>query len=512
MFPRHVAASMLLLVALPAAAAKPITYMQVLVGSYDSDDSAWQVADEVTGEVAHADIGTLWFAGGVGQQLWGDGVLQYGYEGGLLATRKEDSTNFRDATETVRATIDSSFYAVSLLLGPVVSVRPIANLRLYAAAGPAVTWAYIGSGHRRGHTAAQRAERRFLRRLQRRYGRGVRTRRRRRSSSTMASRSVRASATPTTRSTSAKAARSSSKARCGCSRWAAAFETSLNAEDDLREADRVSYAGRYWKSAGEAHMGRIHIMVLAGAVALSGCTSAFVSSWKAPEAQPLQFRGTKVAAVVMMQNEASRRAAEDRLAYEISARGAQGVPMYQIHPDGRAQNEAEARAAIEKAGMVGAIVMRPVSVDKEVVSTPVTYTGGYYGSYWGGYYGHGWGAPYATGGEIRTNTIVTIETLVFSLKQNKLVWAGQSRTTNPRDVDKVVRDLAGKVATELQKLGLISGGLALKASAQALAFELLSPSQSRAFPAKNAFRVASSTPASEREKRPIGSRPPSACG
>ena len=44
----------------------------------------------------------------------------------------------------------------------------------------------------------------------------------------------------------------------------------------------------------------------------------------------------------------------------------------------------------------------------------------------------------ATGGEIRTNTIVTIETLIYSFRQNKLVWGAQSRTTNPRDVEKVV--------------------------------------------------------------------------
>ena len=197
----------------------------------------------------------------------------------------------------------------------------------------------------------------------------------------------------------------------------------------------------------------------AAALALVGCTSAFVSTWKAPDAQPFQLQGAKVAAVVMMRNEASRRAAEDTLAREITARGAQGVPMYQILPDGRPENEAQAKAALEKAGMAGAVVMRPVSIDKEVRSTPVTYSGGYYGSYYGGYYGHGWGSPWgmgvASGGEIRTDTIVTIETLIYSLRQNKLVWGAQSRTTNPREVEKLVHNLAGDVAEELAKQGLI---------------------------------------------------------
>jgi hypothetical protein len=208
----------------------------------------------------------------------------------------------------------------------------------------------------------------------------------------------------------------------------------------------------------EPMMVSIRTMVLAAAFALCGCTAPFVSTWKAPDAKPFELRGAKVAAVVMMRNEAARRSAEDTLANEISAHGAQGVPMYQIFPDAKPSSETQAKAALEKAGFAGVVVLRPVSVDKEVVSTPVTYSGAPYGGYWGGYYGYGWGSPWGptvTGGEIRTNTIVTIETLIYSFRQNKLVWGGQSRTTNPRDVDKVVSKLSADVAKELQKEGLI---------------------------------------------------------
>ena len=198
-------------------------------------------------------------------------------------------------------------------------------------------------------------------------------------------------------------------------------------------------------------------IVLSGCLTLFACASdPFVASWKAPDAAPLEFRGSKVAAVVMMKNEASRRAAEDSLAREITARGAQGVPMYTIIPEGKPENEAAARAALENAGMAGAIVMRPVGVEKEVSSTPTTYSGPMYSGYWGGYYGHGWGATMSTGGEIRTDTIVVVETLIYSLKQNKLVWGGQSRTTNPKNVDQLVKKLAAAAAKELQKQGLIT--------------------------------------------------------
>jgi hypothetical protein len=198
------------------------------------------------------------------------------------------------------------------------------------------------------------------------------------------------------------------------------------------------------------------------AASLAACASnAFVASWRAPDAQPLQLQGAKVAAVVMVNNEASRRVAEDKLAQEITARGGVGVPMYVLYPDAQPSNEPEARAAMEKAGVLGVVVMRPVSVEKEIVSTPGIYSDPIYQGYWGAYYGAGWGTPWgagARGGDIRTNTIVHVETLVYSLKQNKLVWGGQSKLTNPSSIDRTIHRLAEAAAAELQKQGLIPSG------------------------------------------------------
>jgi len=64
------------------------------------------------------------------------------------------------------------------------------------------------------------------------------------------------------------------------------------------------------------------------------------------------------------------------------------------------------------------------------------------------------GRPWG-GTEIRTDTIVSVETLVYSLRQNKLVWAGQSQTTNPGKVDGFVREIATAAAQEMRKQGLI---------------------------------------------------------
>ena len=195
--------------------------------------------------------------------------------------------------------------------------------------------------------------------------------------------------------------------------------------------------------------------LLASSVLLDGCSpTTFVSSWKSPTAQPLQPAGAKVAAVVMMQDEPSRRSAEDTLAREISSHGASGIPMYKILPNANPNDEAQAKAALESAQVQGVVVMRPLGVTKDVTVSPA-YSGPYYSGYWGGYYGHGWGSPWGPT-TVYTDTTVSVETLVYSLKQNQLVWGGRSKTTNPENVNQLISEVAVAAADELSEQGLIA--------------------------------------------------------
>ena len=202
----------------------------------------------------------------------------------------------------------------------------------------------------------------------------------------------------------------------------------------------------------KALLGALVMFVVASLTACA--TTSFESSWKAPDAQPMgSLAGQKVVAVAVSKNAAVRRSAEDTLVGVLNANGAQGVPSYSILGDDT--DEAKAKAAIEKSGAVAVVVMRPVAKEKEISSTPSSmYMGPMYGGYWGGYYGYGWGGAYG-GTEIRTDTIVIVETLVYSLKQNKLVWAGQSKTTNPSKIDAFVREVAAGAGKEMKKAGLL---------------------------------------------------------
>lgn len=197
---------------------------------------------------------------------------------------------------------------------------------------------------------------------------------------------------------------------------------------------------------------------------LAGCaTTTFTSTWKAPDAQPLQFQaGDRFVALVVAESTSLRRAGEANLADELDQRGLKGVPAYTLISDADIKDEAKAKAAIEASGAVGVVVLRPQGTEQKVTSTPPTYYGssyygsGYYGGFWGGgYYGHGWGGVYDPG-TITTDTYVSIETVIYDLRQNKLVWAAQTKTMNPSDVESFVGELADAVSRELRASGMVA--------------------------------------------------------
>ena len=213
---------------------------------------------------------------------------------------------------------------------------------------------------------------------------------------------------------------------------------------------------------------KVHKRTLLGAASLAlllaGCaTTTFTSIWKAPDAKPLQFQaGDKVVAMVIAESTSLRRSGEANLADELDKRGLKGVPAYTLLSDAEIKDEAKAKAAIEASGAVGVIALRPQGREQKVTSTPPTYYGpsyygsSYYGGFWGGgYYSHGWGGVYDPG-TIRTDTYVSIETVIYDLRQNKLVWAGQTKTLNPADVESFVVELADAVSRELRASGMVA--------------------------------------------------------
>ena len=193
-------------------------------------------------------------------------------------------------------------------------------------------------------------------------------------------------------------------------------------------------------------------------LALAGCSpgTQLVNSWKAADAAPMNLKqGDLVIAMVMSKEETTRRTGEDLLGEELRQRGLRPIPSFTLIPTDQVDDKEKAAAAIQDSGAVALVAMRPFAVNKQQTFVPPSYTGpGPYGG-WGPYYGYGWGAAYSPG-YVVTDTIVRVETLVFDLKQNKLVWAGQSETTNPGELAQFMRDLVKAVGADMRRKGVIA--------------------------------------------------------
>lgn len=183
-------------------------------------------------------------------------------------------------------------------------------------------------------------------------------------------------------------------------------------------------------------------------------TTTFSSTWKAPGAEPITPVGKKVAAVFITRDEAKRRAAEDALAADLTQRGATGVPAYTLVPEAQRADADAARATLKAAGCNGAVIMRVVGKDQQINYTPGMATPMRYGGF-GPYWGYGWGSVYEPG-YLTTDTIVSVETLVYRLSDDKLLWASTSRTTNPGNLDSLVNEVADATGKEMAKQGLLA--------------------------------------------------------
>ena len=203
-------------------------------------------------------------------------------------------------------------------------------------------------------------------------------------------------------------------------------------------------------------MNRLLIATLAatvGAVTLMAAPK-FMSAWRSPDAASVSFAGKKVAALVIAQDDSLRVSGEEALVRELSGRGLQSVATYRIAPKEELRSPDRAKGWFEKANIEGVVAVRPVSNEKRTTYNPGTWIGPSYSTFWG-YYGYGWGSTYIPG-SVDRDTIVTVETTIYSVSRDQLLWAAVSETKNPKSARQLLADLVKTTAGELQKQGLAS--------------------------------------------------------
>jgi hypothetical protein len=193
-------------------------------------------------------------------------------------------------------------------------------------------------------------------------------------------------------------------------------------------------------------------IALASAALAGAASPKFISTWKTTDLGPdRSFAGRKVVALLVSPDDSLRQSIEEGLADDLTARGLVGVPAYRIAPKEELRDPDKARVWFERAGAQGVVAMRVLDSRIERTYTPSTWMSGPYSSFWG-YYGYSWGAMYVPS-RVDLDRIVTVETLIFSVPRNKLLWAGVTEHKNPKDARRLLTDLVKATAKRLRKEG-----------------------------------------------------------
>ena len=96
--------------------------------------------------------------------------------------------------------------------------------------------------------------------------------------------------------------------------------------------------------------------------------------------------------------------------------------------------------------------MRLVDLSRESSPAAVVWSSTPYTSFWD-YYPYSWGNTF-TIVPGRNETKVAIETLVYDLASDRLIWAATSESSNAKSVRALVEDIVDVTADEMRKRGL----------------------------------------------------------
>jgi len=152
-----------------------------------------------------------------------------------------------------------------------------------------------------------------------------------------------------------------------------------------------------------------------------------------------------------------RQEFEDQMKRLLTKYGVEGVQSYMVLPPKNEMMEGELKQRIKESSLDSVLVVRPKALRKETqeVITGGAYVppAGYY-TFWP-YWNMAYGDFYASSSYTKENVIVRVEFNLYSTKDEKLVWSGETDTIYSTDFDKLGKEYAQTVVNQLKKDKLI---------------------------------------------------------
>jgi len=200
---------------------------------------------------------------------------------------------------------------------------------------------------------------------------------------------------------------------------------------------------------------KTNLIILLIAVLLAGCSSSnkISNSWKNPEATMESAKFQTVAVFAMVKNPDMRMDVEEALASQMPNTIA--VPSYKMITKEELTDINAVKQKLNERGMEGALILSVRKVDEK---TSYYSSGMYPSAYYsfGGYYNYAWNYMYDPYAYSSTNVYVDLEILIYSIKNDQLIWYGESTSINPEGIQQTISELAVSVKNQLIEDGLLS--------------------------------------------------------
>jgi len=192
-------------------------------------------------------------------------------------------------------------------------------------------------------------------------------------------------------------------------------------------------------------------LLVAGTFVACSPSTKIEKSWIEPGASVSANPQYKTLVIAMVKDETSRRVIEDELVKRLKS---PGVASYTVLNSEmlKAASDEDLTKVVNDGKYTHILLMRLADVEKETSYVQGTTTG-YYGGY-GRYYGYGAGM-YSTPGYYTTDKNYFIETTVYSVTPNKLLWTGTTKTVNPDKVSTAVTQIADVVVQKMKSDGFL---------------------------------------------------------
>ena len=174
---------------------------------------------------------------------------------------------------------------------------------------------------------------------------------------------------------------------------------------------------------------------------LLACVSTKLEkSWADPSFSLNPNPYKKVLVVAPLKDAASQRIAEDKIVKQL--KNSVGVQSYSYLTSTETDPKI-LQAQLLKDGFDGIILMHLTDVEKSVTYNPGTSYGGWYGyrNYTPGYYSE--------------DKTFLVETNMYAVKDDKLMWSGTTSSLNPSSFDKSMDEIITAIKTEMQKKGIL---------------------------------------------------------